>query len=396
LKSAYFHCIGGVSGDMILASMVDLGVDVDKLVSTIESAGISGFDINIRDVDRVGLVGKMLRVNIQEDEAPLRFKVLVDRITNSNLPQSVIKKVQKILTEIGKVEAEVHGIDLDNVVLHELGSIDTLVDIIGCVVGLELLGINECFSSPLPIGGGIINTDHGTMIAPAPATMGLIRKNNIPVVASPPGSYEIGETVTPTAVAILSAIAKFESPTISIEDIGYGFGHKYSPRYPNVLSIWIGELSESYYSSEVVLLETNIDDMTAESLGYVMDLLFKNGSLDVWFSSIHMKKNRPGVMLSTIIPRVLEKKIIKLIVNETTTFGIRSRVVERYLVDRELIVFETSLGNVRVKIKKEEGVKVAVSPEYDDCRKISEKCNIPLYQVYSTIMSEASDRLLSR
>lgn len=396
MKSAYFHCIGGVSGDMILASMVDLGVDVDKLVSTIESAGISGFDINIRDVDRVGLVGKMLRVNIQEDEAPLRFKVLVDRITNSNLPQSVIKKVQKILTEIGKVEAEVHGIDLDNVVLHELGSIDTLVDIIGCVVGLELLGINECFSSPLPIGGGIINTDHGTMIAPAPATMGLIRKNNIPVVASPPGSYEIGETVTPTAVAILSAIAKFESPTISIEDIGYGFGHKYSPRYPNVLSIWIGELSESYYSSEVVLLETNIDDMTAESLGYVMDLLFKNGSLDVWFSSIHMKKNRPGVMLSTIIPRVLEKKIIKLIVNETTTFGIRSRVVERYLVDRELIVFETSLGNVRVKIKKEEGVKVAVSPEYDDCRKISEKCNIPLYQVYSTIMSEASDRLLSR
>ena len=396
MKSAYFHCIGGVSGDMILASMVDLGVDVDKLVSTIESAGISGFDINIRDVDRVGLVGKMLRVNIQEDEAPSRFKVLVDRITNSNLPQSVIKKVQKILTEIGKVEAEVHGIDLDNVVLHELGSIDTLVDIIGCVVGLELLGINECFSSPLPIGGGIINTDHGTMIAPAPATMGLIRKNNIPVVASPPGSYEIGETVTPTAVAILSAIAKFESPTISIEDIGYGFGHKYSPRYPNVLSIWIGELSESYYSSEVVLLETNIDDMTAESLGYVMDLLFKNGSLDVWFSSIHMKKNRPGVMLSTIIPRVLEKKIIKLIVNETTTFGIRSRVVERYLVDREVIVFETSLGNVRVKIKKEEGVKVAVSPEYDDCRKISEKCNIPLYQVYSTIMSEASDRLLSR
>ena len=252
------------------------------------------------------------------------------------------------------------------------------------------------FSSPLPIGGGIINTDHGTVIAPAPATMGLIRKNNIPVVASPPGSYEIGETVTPTAVAILSAIAKFESPTISIEDIGYGFGHKYSPRYPNVLSIWIGELSESYYSSEVVLLETNIDDMTAESLGYVMDLLFKNGSLDVWFSSIHMKKNRPGVMLSTIIPRVLEKKIIKLIVNETTTFGIRSRVVERYLVDREVIVFETSLGNVRVKIKKEEGVKVAVSPEYDDCRKISEKCNIPLYQVYSTIMSEASDRLLSR
>jgi len=396
LKSAYFHCIGGVSGDMILASMVDLGVDVDKLVSTIESAGISGFDINIRDVDRVGLVGKMLRVNIQEDEAPLRFKVLVDRITNSNLPQSVIKKVQKILTEIGKVEAEVHGIDLDNVVLHELGSIDTLVDIIGCVVGLELLGINECFSSPLPIAGGIINTDHGTMIAPAPATMGLIRKNNIPVVASPPGSYEIGETVTPTGVAILSAIAKFESPTISIEDIGYGFGHKYSPRYPNVLSIWIGELSESYYSNEVVLLETNIDDMTAESLGYVMDLLFKNGSLDVWFSSIHMKKNRPGVMLSTIIPRVLEKKIIKLIVNETTTFGVRSRVVERYLVDREVIVFETSLGNVRVKIKKEEGVKVAVSPEYDDCRKISEKCNIPLYQVYSTIMSEASDRLLSR
>ena len=396
MKSAYFHCIGGVSGDMILASMVDLGVDVDKLVSTIESAGISGFDINIRDVDRVGLVGKMLRVNIQEDEAPSRFKVLVDRITNSNLPQSVVEKVQKILTEIGKVEAEVHGIDLDNVVLHELGSIDTLVDIIGCVVGLELLGINECFSSPLPIGGGIINTDHGTVIAPAPATMGLIRKNNIPVVASPPGSYEIGETVTPTAVAILSAIAKFESPTISIEDIGYGFGHKYSPRYPNVLSIWIGELSESYYSSEVVLLETNIDDMTAESLGYVMDLLFKNGSLDVWFSSIHMKKNRPGVMLSTIIPRVLEKKIIKLIVNETTTFGIRSRVVERYLVDREVIVFETSLGNVRVKIKKEEGVKVAVSPEYDDCRKISEKCNIPLYQVYSTIMSEASDRLLSR
>ena len=396
MKSAYFHCIGGVSGDMILASMVDLGVDVSNLVNTIESAGISGFDINISDVNRVGLVGKMLHVNIQKNEAPLKFKALVDRIADSNLSPDIIKKTQMILNEIGKIESDVHQIDLDDVILHELGSIDTLVDIIGCVVGLELLGITECFSSPLPIGGGMVNTDHGTIIAPAPATMGLIKKNNIPVVVPSPSAYEIGETITPTATAILSTIAKFETPTISIEDIGYGFGHKYSSRYPNILSLWIGELSESSFSQETVLLETNIDDMTAESLGYVMDLLFKEGALDVWFASIHMKKNRPGVMLSTIIPKVLEKRIIKLIVNETTTFGIRSRGVDRYLVDREIVVFHTSLGDVRVKIKKEEGIKIAVSPEYDDCRKISEKWNIPLHQVYSRIMSEASDKLLNK
>ena len=183
---------------------------------------------------------------------------------------------------------------------------------------------------------------------------------------------------------------------MSIEDIGYGFGHKYSPKYPNILSLWIGELSESSFSQQTVLLETNIDDMTAESLGYVMDLLFKEGALDVWFTSIHMKKNRPGVILSTLIPRFLEKKIIKLMLNETTTFGIRSKLIDRYLADREVVVFETSLGSVRVKIKKEEGVKLAVSPEYDDCRKISETCNIPIFQVYSTIMSEASDRLLDK
>ena len=395
MKSAYFHCIGGVSGDMILASMVDLGVDVNKLVDTIQSAGIIGFDLKVKDVDRAGLVGKALHVNIQKNETPLKFKALVDRITDSNLSPDIINKTQMILNEIGKIESDVHQIDLDDVILHELGSIDTLVDIIGCVVGLELLGITECFSSPLPIGGGMVNTDHGTIIAPAPATMGLIKKNNIPVVVPSPSSYEIGETITPTATAILSTIAKFETPTISIEDIGYGFGHKYSSRYPNILSLWIGELSESSFSQETVLLETNIDDMTAESLGYVMDLLFKDGALDVWFASIHMKKNRPGVMLSTIIPKVLEKRIIKLIVNETTTFGIRSRRVDRYLVDREVVVFQTSLGDVRVKIKKEEGVKIAVSPEHDDCRKISEKWNIPLHQVYSRIMSEASDKLLN-
>ena len=396
MKTAYFHCIGGVSGDMILASMVDLGIDVNKLVDTINTAGISGFDLKVRNVDRSGLVGKSLHVNIQKNETPLKFKALIDRIVGSNLPKDVIKKTQMILTEIGKVASEVHQIDLDDVILHELGSIDTLVDVIGCVVGLELLGITECFSSPLPIGGGMISTDHGIMVAPAPATMGLIKKNNIPIVAALPGSFEIGETLTPTATAILSTITKFDSPTMSIEDIGYGFGHKYSPKYPNILSLWIGELSESSFSQQTVLLETNIDDMTAESLGYVMDLLFKEGALDVWFTSIHMKKNRPGVILSTLIPRFLEKKIIKLILNETTTFGIRSKLIDRYLADREVVVFETSLGSVRVKIKKEEGVKLAVSPEYDDCRKISETCNIPIFQVYSTIMSEASDRLLDK
>ena len=286
MKTAYFHCIGGVSGDMILASMVDLGIDVNKLVDTINTAGISGFDLKVRNVDRSGLVGKSLHVNIQKNETPLKFKALIDRIVGSNLPKDVIKKTQMILTEIGKVESEVHQIDLDDVILHELGSIDTLVDVIGCVVGLELLGITECFSSPLPIRGGMISTDHGIMVAPAPATMGLIKKNNIPIVAALPGSFEIGETLTPTATAILSTITKFDSPTMSIEDIGYGFGHKYSPKYPNILSLWIGELSESSFSQQTVLLETNIDDMTAESLGYVMDLLFKEGALDVWFLSL--------------------------------------------------------------------------------------------------------------
>ncbi len=276
-----------------------------------------------------------------------------------------------------------------------MGNLDTLVDVVGSIVGLELLGIERLYSSPMPSGSGTIKTSHGILPIPAPATAALFAMARVPVVPPPGNAPDAGEMVTPTGAAIITTLASFKQPAMRYERVGYGIGSRDTPLYPNVISITIGEETGGVYNNEVSLLETNIDDMTPAMLSYVQERLFEMGALDVWFTPIQMKKNRPATVLSVLVPVSLESQAVTLVMKESSTLGIRVRQISRYEADREEAEVDTEFGKVQVKIKKLEGRSVAVSPEFEACRKIAIKRKLPLQEVYRRVQQTADQQLLS-
>ena len=280
--------------------------------------------------------------------------------------------------------------------VHELATVDTLVDVVGAVAGLELLGVGRLHASPFPAGSGSAKSEHGPMAGVSPATMAIYQSTNAPVLAG--GATGLpGETVTPTGAAIVTAIADFSPLSMTIRRSGYGAGQRNPSSHANVAGLWLGEESESApnggpIATGLTLLETNIDDMPGELFGHVQELLFRLGARDVWFTPIQMKKNRPGVLLSALVPDTVADTAADLLFAETSTFGVRRRPVERYEAERELMEFESSLGRVTVKLKMKGGKVIQVAPEYEDCRRTADEQGLGLAEVMDRIRSEANSR----
>ena len=395
MKSAYLQCVGGVSGDMLLGATIDAGVPVDVLNAAISDLGVSGVRIVGRPDKRGGVHGAHATVEI--DAASDRSYSLEDfvRVTEaSSLSSSVKEKSRAVFHRIRQAEEQVHRRTGGDLLLGELGSVDTLVDVVCTVVGLETLDIGRLYSSPLPSGSGVVKTSHGMLPVPAPATAALFGIANAPVVPPPNNSPNAGEMVTPTGAAIVTTLATFGQPTLRMESTGYGLGARDPEAYPNVVVLRIGQEAVGPSVTTLSLLETNIDDSSPEILAYTQERLFEIGARDVWFTPIQMKKNRPASLLSALVTPDLEGEAALLILRETSTLGVRVRPVSRYEAEREITTVSTSLGKVAVKVKLLDGKSVSVAPEYDDCRRIALDKNIPLQDVLRVVRQEAEKTLL--
>lgn len=391
MKIAYFDCISGASGDMILGALVDAGLPLEELAAALRKLPIEGYRLTAEKVRRGVIMATKVHVNIEAAQEPPHrsLESILDIIAASALPEKVKERGTAIFQRLAAAEARVHGKKLDEVHFHEVGAIDAIVDIMGAVIGLNILGAEAVYSSPLPSGSGTVDTAHGILPIPAPATLELIAMAGAPVRPTPSLPFEF---VTPTGAAILTTLATFQQPALSLEKVGYGAGSRDIPGVPNVLRLWLGQ-SHNEIREGLLLFETNIDDMSPELCGYVMERLFAGGALDVWFTPIQMKKNRPAVMLSALAPREVEQSIVEVILAETSTLGVRVQPVHRHETARESLEFESSLGRVSVKLKRSGGLIMGIAPEFEDCRRIARERHLPLQQVYRIVAAEAEARL---
>ncbi len=372
--------MGGASGDMVLGALVDCGLSLDTLRDVVSALGVEDVHLGSERGQRQAVSGTHVTVSVErDDERRHSIGDFVDMVAGSGLPHPVIESSTAVLRRLGQVEATVHGVEPDRVHLHELGSLDTVVDVTCAVAGLAELAIEAVYSSPIPTGSGVVRTAHGKTPVPAPATLALLTGVGAPTVPPPGNIPDAGEMVTPTGAALLTTLAAFEQPEMAIDRSGYGLGSRDPTAYPNALGLWLGEETDARTS--LALLETNIDDEDPRILGYAIERLLALGAKDAWVTQAQMKKGRPGQVLSALVTPALEKRAGDLIMRETATLGVRSSRVRRQEAGREQVVVRTPLGAVPVKLKRLAGKLVDASPEYEVARKIAlEKC-IPLREV---------------
>ena len=397
MTSAYFQCIGGASGDMILGALLDAGLPLDDLRGALSSLDVDGYSLRSQRAQRGGLEGTHLVVELEErGRRTHTIQNFVDIVEASGLSYETVRQSREIFLRIGEAEARVHGTATGETHLHELGTLDTLVDVVGSVAGLEMLGVERVYCSAFPSGSGVVRSEHGLLPVPAPATAALFQMANAPVAAPPNNAHNTGEMVTPTGAAVLTTLATFKHPQLNVARIGYGLGTRDSQQYPNALALWLGSERSSGYSAGVKIIETNIDDMSGELLGYVQERLFEIGARDVWFTPIQMKKNRPATMLSIIVSADNEAEVVELVMRETSTLGVRVRPLERIEAEREVVRIETSVGSTAVKLKRLNGRVVSVSPEYEDARLCARERDLPLQEVFNRIQREAESQIMGR
>jgi uncharacterized protein (TIGR00299 family) protein len=386
MRIAYFDCFSGVSGDMILGALIDAGADLHKLESELGKLKISGFTLKAEKTTRRGLSGTRFLVD-QDHSHTERHLTDIERILdNSSLADDIKARAKSIFRDLARVEAKIHNTNPGDIHFHEIGGLDSIVDVVGSLIVMKMLGIETMYASRIPVGTGFVECDHGVLPLPAPATLELLK--GIPIYAS---SVE-KELVTPTGIAILKHLVQSFGtiPEMKIECIGYGAGSR-DLKIPNLLRVWIGEtaVKQEYEEDEIILMETNIDNMNPEILGYTSERLLERGALDVFMTPIFMKKNRPGTMLSILITPDKLDETISIIFAETHSLGIRFQRLERRKLPRELITVETSFGPVRVKVSHIDSEKRIISPEYEDCREIAVRKAIPLRKVYEEAQAAA-------
>ena len=393
MKVAYIDIVGGASGDMLIGAMIDAGLELDSLKLELKKIQKTGWKIKKTDCFRGGLPACSITVSLRDSSPGVyKWKNFHNKIENSGLPSSDIVKIKSIFGALENAETEAHSNEIKPPHLHELGTLDTLIDVASFVIGMRLLKIDELYCSSFPIGNGQFINMHGAMGATSIAVSKLYRHYGVPVrsdLSMPPGEF-----VTPTAVAILCCLVTgFKSITFIPDTIGYGAGDKNPESYSNVTGIWIGKKSNvpkfDKNDEDIILLETNIDDASGEIIGYVQNLLLEKGCRDVWVTPIQMKKNRPSVLLSVLTDIKDERDIVETIMQETPTLGIRRKSVERHIASREIVPVSTPYGDIKVKIKKLNGKIIQVNPEYEDCAKLAKSIGMPLHKVYEMVDMEA-------
>lgn len=391
MKIAFFDCFAGVSGDMLLGALVHAGVDLQTIINELEKLHISGFSLNQEKVMKKGISGIKIHVDIEEQKSHRHLKDIKQIIEASSLSYTIKEKSLRVFQNLAEAEAKVHSTTPEKIHFHEVGALDAIVDIVGTVIGLELLVVDKIIASPINTGEGFVECEHGTIPIPAPATAELLQ--GIPVKSN--GIQ--AELATPTGAAILKTLADgFGSlPEMHISSTGYGAGSR-DLEIPNLLRLFIGEAEKTDLLSDTVrLIETNIDDMNPEFYDYLMERLFDAGALDIWLTSVLMKKTRPGILLSVLCEPEKAMDISGIILSETTTLGVRYRDLQRTKLQRKSVMVQTSFGEVQVKVAMLNGSMRTVSPEYEECKKIAKDNNIPLQQVYDDVKRQAEEKLLS-
>ena len=395
MKVAYFDCFSGISGDMTVGTLLDAGFKIETLEKELKKLGLPGYQLEVNKVVKKGISATQFKVKIKEEGVERRFKDILDILEESKLDEEIKKETKKIFFNIAQAEAKIHRKDIDKIHFHEIGGLDSIIDITSAVIGIKTLGIEEIYSSALPVGKGFVKCAHGVIPVPAPATLELLK--NIPTYS---GGIE-SEMITPTGAAIIGTLAKSfgERPLMKIERIGYGAGEK-EFTIPNLLRVSIGEkilkdenLKDGYISDEAVLIESNIDDMNPEFYDYIMEQLFSQGALDVFLTPIQMKKNRPAHMLSIIVYEQNLKEILEVLFSESTTLGVRIREIKRLRLAQQNFIAETKYGKIRVKVGMFKGEIKNIAPEYEDCKKMAKQYKVPLKEVYDEAKNMAKDKL---
>ena len=443
----YVDCFSGISGDMLLGALLDAGLPFDALRTELGKLPLAGYHLEARPKQSYGIGGTKLDVLVDEAVQPERHLADVLALLDaSDLDAAVRATAAGVFRRLAVAEAKIHATSVDAVHFHEVGGVDSIVDVVGAAIGLRVLEVERVYASSLPLPGGTIRSRHGLLPAPAPATLEILAGVSAPTRPAPVE----GELVTPTSAAILAEVAQFEQPRMRVRRVGYGYGTKELP-WPNAVRVWLGEayvlaMSRPHLDSspdgmpapgaptdagphahahphpdehahphphgqahppeqriaaarsaepdladadsapgvlqdEVVVLETNLDDASPELLGYTMERLFEAGALDVYFTPIQMKKNRPGTLLGVISPPERAGQLAALVLAETTTLGVRMHRATRLIAERRRVTVETPYGPVRVK-QKLLGDRAIGAPEYEDCARLAREHGVPLADVY--------------
>jgi uncharacterized protein (TIGR00299 family) protein len=396
LKLLYIDCFSGASGDMMLGALIDAGVPLDDVRHALGSLAIAPDAVWTERVVRAGISATKFQVtgeshsshsshpSHQHDSTSHRSLTEIYRlIDGSRLSAAGKDRAKALFGALGEVEAAIHGVPIDAVHLHEVGALDSIVDIVGTVYALERMGAGRIVASPLNVGSGTVRSAHGRYPVPAPATLRLLE--GAPVYA---GSQRC-ELVTPTGALLVTRYAEEYGPmpAMTVGAVGYGAGSRDVPGEPNVLRIVVGEADEARSAHAVVTIEAEIDDMNPQIFGVVMERLLAEGALDVFYTPIQMKKNRPGTLMTVIAPPSRREALTATMFRETTTIGVRYREMARECLDREIVTVDTSLGAVRVKVARRGGEILNVAPEFDDCLRLSTEHGRPVKEIQALAAS---------
>ncbi len=395
MKTLYFDCFAGASGNMILGALIALGVDENKLIEQIKLLDAADFEIEFKTVDKSGIAAVHADVKVPHEHAHRHLSTIEKIINDSRLSDKIKRRSIEIFTRLAEAEAKVHGISIEKVHFHEVGAMDAIIDVVGACVGFEILGVEKFVCSRIHVGSGFAKMAHGTFPIPPPAVAELLK--DIPIY-----STEIeGELITPTGAAIISTVCNSYGPIpeMRTEQIAYGAGTREYQDFPNVLRLMIGEVQSSKFkvqgslqtdnqqliTDNLLLIETNIDDLSPEILGLVLEKAFEIGALDCWFTAIQMKKNRPATKLSILCKSDEKEKFLELIFKETTTLGVRVSFVERNCLPREIVRVETKFGAIDVKVAKSGEKIMNAKPEFEQVKEIANKAGVSVRRIVEEI-----------
>jgi pyridinium-3,5-bisthiocarboxylic acid mononucleotide nickel chelatase len=394
-RTAYFDCFSGISGDMVLGALVDAGADLGGIEAELRRLGLEGWSISAEKVKRGAIAATHVKVETSEGHHHRGLGIILDRIDKAQLAPRAAERATRIFTRLAHAEAKVHAMPVEKVHFHEVGAVDSIIDIVGACVGFELLGLDDFACSAIDVGGGTVMTAHGLLPVPAPATTELLA--GVPVHTN----GVLKELVTPTGAAIATTLASAygQVPTMTMKAVGYGAGTADLKEKANILRILIGERdgvalgdSSAGWDLPVSVIEANVDDMNPQVYGYFAEKALAAGALDVWSTSALMKKSRPGIVITILCEPSNTQRMMDLLFRETTTIGVRTHEAQRKILDREFVRVKTEWGDVRIKVSRLAGAIVNAAPEFEDCKKIAESNGVPLKSITAAASFEFQKR----
>lgn len=381
MKTAYFDCSSGIAGNMVLGALIDAGLDLNYLKKELNKLHVTHYSLHITKVKRSMTTSTLFNVKIKKDHRHRNLSDILSIIKKSKLSGEVKFLSSRIFKRLAQAEAKVHNVPINQIHFHEIGAVDAIIDIVGACIGLEMLGIEKAYSSPIPYGKGTIKHAHGILPIPAPATAELLK--GVPTY----GLDIKGELVTPTGAAIITTIASdfIDAPRIELERTGYGAGTKIYPKVPGTLRVFIGEAEIPAKKDAILQIEANIDDMDPKSYDKVIAKLMKAGALDAFITPIRMKKEREAINLVILCAPERKDKVLNSLFSCTTTLGARTFLVPREKLTRKIKKVKTKYGKVKVKIGLLGKELKTIAPEYEDYKRIAKKHRIPIQKAYKEI-----------